>query len=160
MRGQSSGHLYERSIDLFLKAFLKHAWMGGVMAGAVALSGCGGEVPGETASMGASPMKAAPTALVGDGCVFGDGSAIASGTSRTLYPVSCPSDCNDFPNGGLDLVLFCKDGVLGENDPSLTGGTVGPPFRNALLFNGSRRCTALPTDQWAQSVDRLTCVRR
>jgi hypothetical protein len=91
-------------------------------------------------------------------CVLGDGYVIPSGSGKIIYPVTCPSDCNDFPNGGLDFGLFCKNGVLGENDPNLTGGTVGPPFLNASQFNGYSRCTARPNGVWGQSADRKTCV--
>jgi hypothetical protein len=81
--------------------------------------------------------------VVGASCPFGDGFILASGASKTIYPVWCPSDCYDFPNGGLDYTLFCLNGVLGEWDPALTGGNVGPAI-NGLIYNGYSRCTARP----------------
>lgn len=98
--------------------------------------------------------------VVGASCAFGDGFVLASGASKTIYPVTCPSDCNDFPNGGLDYTLFCLNGVLGEWDPALTGGTVGPAI-NGLMFNGYSRCSTRPSwnGRWGQTADRKGCVR-
>ncbi len=130
----------------------------------MALLGCGGDAQGDATPTGdkggSTPVESATGSLAAS-CVLGDGYVIASGSSKTIYPVSCPSDCNDFPNGGLDLAMFCKDGILGENDPLLTGGTVGPPFLSGSTFNGYSRCTARPNPYsgWAQSADRKTCVK-
>ncbi len=98
--------------------------------------------------------------VLGASCPFGDGFVLASGASKTIYPVTCPSDCNDFPNGGLDYTLFCLNGVLGEWDPALTGGTVGPAI-NGLMFNGYSRCSTRPSwnGRWGQTADRKGCVR-
>ncbi|MCP3138267.1 hypothetical protein [Pyxidicoccus xibeiensis] len=156
-------HPYEWSIILSVRTSLNQRFAGAVVAGAVALLGCGGDIPEKAAhagDTGDAPSIESASASLGASCVLGDGYVIASGSSKTLYPVSCPSDCYDFPDGGLDLALFCKDGVLGENDPLLTGGTVGPPFRDASTFNGYSRCSVIPTALWAQSADRKTCVRR
>lgn len=96
-------------------------------------------------------------ALAASPCILGDGYRIPSGGSTTVYPVSCGSDCNDFPDGGFATPLFCVNGVLGESDPKLTGGPVAPVV-NALLYNGYSRCTALPNGRYQQSADRKTCV--
>lgn len=121
---------------------------------AIAMAACA--VEPDDANVGAA------TSALGASCTLGDGYVIASGASKIIYPVSCASDCNDYPNGGLDYGLFCLNGVLGEWDPALAGGTVGPPI-NPLTFNGHSRCTALPnpysTPRWGQSADRKTCVR-
>jgi hypothetical protein len=123
-----------------------------LLAGALALSAC--------ATDAEDPSVAEASAALGASCSLGDGYVIPSGGSKTIYPVTCPSDCNDFPNGGLDYTLFCLNGVLGEWDPALAGGTVGPPV-NGLAFNGYSRCTARPnpwsTPMWGQTPDRKHC---
>lgn len=99
-------------------------------------------------------------------CILGDGYKIASGGNLIVYPVRCPSNCFDFPNGGLDTQLFCKDGVLGISDPTLTKDGTVAPYEVAAQYNGYSRCTALPQfhpwpnqPKWGQSADRKTCVK-
>lgn len=108
------------------------------------------------------PTVATTRAALGASCVFGDGFVVPSGGHHIIYPVTCPSDCDDFPNGGLDYWLFCLDGVFGEWDPALTGGTVGPAI-NASMLNGYTRCSTKPnpwsTPQWAVTPDRRHCVQ-
>ena len=98
------------------------------------------------------------SAEVGSSCTLGDGYVIASGGNKTVYPVTCPSDCNDFPGGGLPLTLYCLNGVLGLSNPALTGGSVAPTTP-ASQYNGNSVCTALPNPPtWGQSANRKTCV--
>jgi hypothetical protein len=120
-----------------------------------------------TAALGACATEDPPSVdiatstLVG-ACVLGDGYEIPSGGHLIVYPVGCPSDCDDFPNGGLDFGLFCLNGGLGENDPLLTGGSVAPVLV-PQAWNGHSRCTTRPnpytTPPWGQSSDRKHCVR-
>lgn len=108
-----------------------------------------------------APTSGELQAVQGAGCVLGDGYPIASGSHVIVYPVTCGSDCNDYPDGGFARYLFCLNGVLGENDPAQAGGSVGAPVPQHL-WNGYSRCTALPnpwsTPRYGQSADRKTCV--
>lgn len=133
---------------------MKHLLPIAFVGAALALTGCLDTDAPDDATLATSTQP-----VLGASCTFGDGFVLASGGNKTIYPVSCASDCLDFPNGGLDYTLFCKDGVLGEWDPTLTGGTVGPAI-NGAIFNGNSRCTAKPTATWAQSADRKRCVPR
>lgn len=129
-------------------------WLAGAGIAALALAGCAVELEPSASSTSAT--------VLGASCTLGDGFVIASGGHKSLYPVTCPSDCNDFPNGGFEYVVFCLNGTLGEDDPALTGGSVGPAIP-ASQYNGNIRCTAKPnpysTPHWGQSADRRTCVR-
>lgn len=123
---------------------------------------CGVDEAQELDSSELTKAPAASNATLGAPCVLGDGYVIPSGGSKIIYPVSCPSTCGDFPNGGLDQPLFCLNGVLGEWDPSLTGGTVGPAIPQHI-WNGYSRCTAkanpYSTPKWGQTSDRKFCVQ-
>ena len=90
-------------------------------------------------------------------CVLGDGYVIPSGGHITVYPVSCGSDCRDYPNGGFARELFCVNGVVRKGDPALPGGSLAP-LVTASYFNGYSRCTALPTASYTQSADRKSCI--
>ena len=107
------------------------------------------------------PIQSTSSALVGQ-CTLGDGYVVPNGGSFTVYTVRCPSDCNDYPNGTYPTELFCKNGVLGESNPALSGGTVDP-IVVAAHYNSYSRCTALPnpysTPQWGTNATRKTCVR-
>ncbi len=122
----------------FAKSRIKPVLLGGLTALAL--------------TVGANAMAALP-------CIMGDGYKIPSGGNVTVAPVSCGSDCYDYPNGGFETKLFCVNGVLGESDPKLTGGPVAP-LVNAAEYNGYSRCTALPTAAYKQSADRKSCIRR
>ncbi|XXF80171.1 hypothetical protein P2318_10585 [Myxococcaceae bacterium GXIMD 01537] len=142
---------------------MKNRLLGAAVLCAVTWAGCGGDAQGEnnSSNSGASPTETRQVSMaLGASCVLGDGYVIASGSYKSVYPISCPSDCYDYPEGGFEFCLYCLNGVIGENDPLLTGGTVGPPFVDGTLFNGYSRCSVRPTAQWAQSADRKTCVRR
>jgi hypothetical protein len=139
------------------------------LSAAIALSlvasACGVDEAQEQQSLDSAETPATSevsSAVTGASCVLGDGYVIPSGGSKTIYPVSCPSDCRDFPNGGLDTTLFCLNGVLGEWDPALTGGTVGPAIPQHI-WNGNHRCTAkanpYSNPKWGQSADRKSCVQ-
>jgi hypothetical protein len=101
------------------------------------------------------------SAAANNPCILGDGYRVSSGSAVTIFPVNCPSDCRDYPNGTIPTPLFCVNGVLGESDPRLTGGSVAPVV-NALQYNGFS-CTAIPnpysTPQYIQSADRKGCVK-
>lgn len=116
-----------------------------------ALGGCSGDADQPESAL------ATATAALSSACVLGDGYIIASGHSRTVAHVTCPSDCYDSPNGGFADPLFCLNGVLGESDPILAGGSVAP-FVVAAQYNGYGKCTALPNGRWGQSADRRTCI--
>lgn len=97
-------------------------------------------------------------------CILGDGYRVTSGASIKVYPVRCPSNCFDYPNGGIELELFCKSGTLGISDPTLTADGTVAPYEVASQYNGYSRCTALPShpgwwDKWGQSADRKSCVK-
>lgn len=98
-------------------------------------------------------------------CVLGDGYKVKSGASIKVYPVRCPTNCFDAPNGGpIEKQLFCKDGTLGISDPTLTADGTVAPYEVASQYNGPGHCTALPShpgwwDKWGQSADRKTCVK-
>ena len=114
------------------------------------------------AALNASAANAAnpkATAISTTACVLGDGYVIPNGGKKTVYPVSCGSDCNDYPRGGFATDLFCVNGILGESDPKLTGGPVAP-LAIAAQYNGKSACTALPTAVYKQSADRKSCIRR
>lgn len=136
--------------------------------GALALTACfvdPGEEPAlgtESAALintGDGPAPGTGSTTPGAACVFGDGFILRSGGHVTLYPVHCGTDCNDAPNGGLDTTYFCKNGVLGESDPVLSGGTL-EPLAVASQLNGKARCTALATDTYTVSADRRICIHR
>lgn len=93
-------------------------------------------------------------------CMLGDGYVILSGSNLTVFPVSCGSDCHDYPDGGFATTLFCLNGALGESDPVLARGSVAP-LVIASQYNGFSRCTALPNSyrRLAQSADRKSCVK-
>lgn len=99
-------------------------------------------------------------------CTLGDGYKIPSGGSFKAYPVRCPNNCFDYPNGGIEKILFCKDGMLGISDPTLTADGTVAPYEVAGQYNGYSRCTALPLfnpwpnqPKWGQSANRKTCVK-
>jgi len=110
---------------------------------------------------GPSDASAAPPPAP---CILGDGYKIPSGGSFVAYPTRCPNNCWDYPNGGHDVTLFCKNGVLGRSDPTLTADGTVAPYEVAAQYNGYSRCTALPsnpgmTPKWGQTPDRKFCVK-
>lgn len=107
-----------------------------------------------------SVQQSEQTFTAGAACMLGDGFVILSGSNLTVYPVTCGSDCRDYPDGGFPTTLFCMNGKLGESDPVLAGGSVEPAVV-ASQYNGFSRCTALPNPwrRYAQSADRKSCVK-
>jgi len=134
--------------------FPRLAWAGFAILALAAFIDPADALPATGVAVLAMAPPAEPAA-----CILGDGYKIPSGGHLTTYPVGCPSDCFDYPNGGLDDTLYCNDGVLGRSDPALTGGSVAP-LVTAAHYNGYSRCSALPhpNGEWGQSADRKTCV--
>jgi hypothetical protein len=128
----------------------------GLLAAALLLGAC---VELDSSTLGDDETSTATSAL-NESCVLGDGFVIPHGSNHTSYPVTCGSDCNDYPSGGFPLTMYCQHGLLGESNPALTGGSVAP-YLTASQYNGYSMCTALP-NPWrnmVQSADRKTCIQ-